>query len=52
MHETGNFVVVCDGPRQWSAVRDYEGVGKDYRNISGYFSCKRAAEEHAEAMSS
>lgn len=52
VHETGNFVVVCIGPKNWYAVRDYEGVEKDYRDRSGNFSCKRAAEERAEELSS
>jgi hypothetical protein len=42
-----SWVVVMVAPRCWDAVEDYDGIEQQYGNMSGCFSDKREAEEHA-----
>jgi hypothetical protein len=46
-HGPTSWVVVMVGPRCWDAVEDYDGIEQQYGNMSGCFSDKREAEEHA-----
>ena len=46
------YVVVMVAPRIWDVVEDYDGIGRDYGNMSGVFTSRREAEEHANRLSS
>ena len=46
------YVVVMVAPRIWDVIEDYDGIGLDYGNMSGVFTSRREAEEHANRLSS